>query len=75
VTGSDYQDPRKYVWLAGLLRRDIENGTLAARQPTPTISRLTQEHCVSRDTARHALRVLEADELVWYVPGRGYYVR
>ena len=75
MTGSDYPDPRKYVWLAGLLGRDIENGTLAARQAVPTISRLPQEHCVSRDTARHALRVLEADELVWYVPGRGYYVR
>jgi DNA-binding GntR family transcriptional regulator len=75
VTGGDRQDPRKYVRLAGLLRRDIEDGTLAASQPAPTISQLTQGHCVSRDTARHALRVLEADKLVWYVPGRGYYVR
>src|SRR2546430_1532623 len=75
VTGGDHQDPRKYVRLAGLLRREIEDGTLAARQRAPSISWLTQEHSISRDTARHALRVLEADELVWYVPGHGYYVR
>lgn len=74
MTGGDHQDPRKYVQLADLLRREIEDGALAARQPAPTISWLTQQHGISRDTARHALRVLEAEELVWYVPGHGYYV-
>jgi DNA-binding GntR family transcriptional regulator len=70
----DGRDPRKYVRLADKLRREIEDGTLAAREPIPAISRLAQEHQMSPATARRAMHALLAEDLIRYVPGHGYYV-
>jgi len=40
----------------------------------PSIITLTQEHGIARQTAAKALRLLEAEGLVYRVPGLGYYV-
>ncbi len=48
---------------------------LSDDQATPSITTLTQEHSVARQTAAKALRVLETEGLVYRVPGLGYYVR
>jgi DNA-binding GntR family transcriptional regulator len=73
TSGSD--DPRAYVRLAALLRGQIESGTLKSGQPTPSITTLSQEHGIARQTAAKALRLLEDEGLVYRVPGLGYYVR
>jgi len=54
--------------------QQITNGTLRLGQPTPSITTLTQEHGIARQTAAKALRVLESEGLVYRVPGLGYYV-
>ena len=59
---------------ADLLRQQISDGELRPGQPTPSITMLTQEHGIARQTAAKALRVLEAEGLVYLVPGLGYYV-
>jgi DNA-binding GntR family transcriptional regulator len=74
TTGSHWDDPRAYVRLANLLRQQISNSTLRPGQPTPSITTLTQEHGIARQTAAKALRVLESEGLVYRVPGLGYYV-
>ena len=66
--------PRVYVRIATGLRRRIESGELAPGEPVPSITTLTQEWGVARETAAHAPQVLEAEALVRRYPGRGYYV-
>jgi DNA-binding GntR family transcriptional regulator len=67
-------DPRAYVRLSELLRGRIESGELAAGQPVPSITTLTQEHGMARETAAKALRLLEDEGLLVRYPGLGYYV-
>lgn len=64
-----------YQQLADLLRADIESGRLPANRPVPSETTLQQRHGVSRDTVRHALRVLREDGAVVTVRGKGTYVR
>lgn len=68
-------DPRAYVRLANQLRQQITDGQLQPGQPTPSITSLTQDHGVARQTAAKALHLLETEGLVYRVPGLGYYVR
>lgn len=68
------EDPRAYVRIAGLVRAQIEAGTLAPGDPVPSITSLVQEHGVARQTAAKGLRLLETEGLVRRVPGLGYYV-
>lgn len=74
TAGGQPDDPRAYVRLANLLRQQISDGELRPGEPTPSITTLTQEHGIARQTAAKALRVLEAEGLVYRVPGLGYYV-
>jgi DNA-binding GntR family transcriptional regulator len=74
MTSDDESDPRAYVRIAALIRRQINDGTIQPGQPVPSITHLVQEHGVARITASHALRVLEDEGLVRRVPGLGYYV-
>lgn len=67
-------DPRAYVRLAALLRGQIESGELAPGEPAPSITTLSQEHGIARQTAAKALRMLESEGLVIRYPGLGYYV-
>jgi DNA-binding GntR family transcriptional regulator len=68
------EDPRIYVRIAADIKRRIAADELKAGQPVPSITALTQEWGVARETAAHALQVLEAEGLVRRYPGRGYYV-
>jgi DNA-binding GntR family transcriptional regulator len=70
----DDHDPRIYLRIAAEIRGRIEAGDLKAGQPVPSITTLCQEWGVARETASHALQVLEAEGLVRRYPGRGYYV-
>jgi DNA-binding transcriptional regulator YhcF (GntR family) len=75
VSISDESDPRAYVRLAALLRRQIAEGTLAPGMPTPSITTLSQEYGHARQTCAKALRVLEDEGLLVRIPGLGYYVK
>ena len=67
-------DPRAYVRIAASVRALIESGELASGQPVPSITTLTQEHGVSRETAGKALRLLETEGRLVRFPGLGYFV-
>jgi DNA-binding GntR family transcriptional regulator len=68
------EDPRAYVRIAANLRQRIMSGELAAGKPLPSITTLTQEWGVARETASHAVTVLVGEGLVRRVPGLGYHV-
>ena len=68
------EDPRAYVRIADGLRERIASGELAPGMPMPSITTLSQENGVARQTAAKALRTLEAEGLVRRIPGLGYYV-
>jgi len=74
VSISDESDPRAYVRLAAMLRRQIAEGTLAPGMPTPSITTLSQEYGHARQTCAKALRILEDQGLLTRIPGLGYYV-
>jgi GntR family transcriptional regulator len=61
--------------IAAMLGERIAAGDLAPGQMTPSITRLCADHGVARQTAAHALRVLQDAGLVSRVPGLGYHVR
>jgi DNA-binding GntR family transcriptional regulator len=67
-------DPRAYIRIAALLAEHITTGELAPGQATPSITRLCAEHGVARQTAAHALHVLQDAGLVHRVHGLGYHV-
>ena len=75
MAGEDSDDPRIYVRIAAQLRQRMGSGDLAAGDRVPSITTLTQEWGVARETAAHALRVLEEDGLIQRFPGKGYYVK
>ena len=68
------EDPRAYVRIADSVRQEITAGRLQPGQPVPSITTLSQEYGVARQTAAKALRLLESEGLVYRVPGLGYYV-
>jgi len=69
------QNARGYVWLAGELRVAIAAGTIPAGDSLPSTRRLGAEHGVSPETARRAIKELEAEGLVVSEPRHGYRVQ
>jgi DNA-binding GntR family transcriptional regulator len=74
VSIPDESDPRAYIRLAAILRKEIADGTLATGMPTPSITTLSQRYGHARQTCAKALRLLEDEGLLTRVPGLGYYV-
>jgi DNA-binding GntR family transcriptional regulator len=68
-------DPRLYVRLAARLRRQILDGEVSPGQRVPSITALSEEVGYARQTCGKAVRLLEQEGLVTFVPGLGYYVR
>ena len=67
-------DPRAYVRLAAIVRQQIIDGKLWPGGPAPSITFLSQEHGHARPTCGKALRILEDEGLLTWIPGLGYYV-
>ena len=67
-------DPRACIRIAAALHERISAGDLAPGQAVPSITRLCADYGVARQTAAHALRVLQGAGLVHRVPGLGYHV-
>jgi DNA-binding GntR family transcriptional regulator len=66
-------DPRLYVRLAVRLRSQILDGEVAAGQRVPSITALSQELGCARQTCGKAVRLLEQEGLLTFIPGLGYY--
>jgi GntR family transcriptional regulator len=67
-------DPRLYVQISDALRGQIEDGTFKAGKPMVSLGTVAASFTVSRRTARRAMQVLVDEEMVWLVPGLGYFV-
>ena len=63
-----------YLWLAALLRDQIEAGHLGAHGPVPSERVLSERYGVSRMTARHALETLTLEGYLYRHPRRGTFV-
>jgi hypothetical protein len=61
-------DPRAYIRIAAVLRERITAGELVPGHATPSITRLCADHGVARQTAAHALHVLQDAGLVYRSP-------
>lgn len=64
-----------YRRIAADLQRAIAAGDLAPGASLPSESALGSEYGVSRGTVRQALSLLERDELIRTMPGKGRFVR
>lgn len=64
-----------YRQLANLLREQIEDGRLAPGQVLPSEQTLMDQHQISRDTVRNAVKVLVDEGIVERVQGKGSFVR
>jgi DNA-binding GntR family transcriptional regulator len=71
TTGAD--DPRLYVRITADLRQKISGGDIQAHANV-SVTTLSQQWRVHRQTASKALRALEEDGLIRRYPGVGYYV-
>jgi DNA-binding GntR family transcriptional regulator len=60
--------------LAALIREQIASRALAPGGRLPSIATLRSEHGHSRQTVGKAMRILEAEGLIYPVPGLGYFV-
>ena len=67
-------DPRPYVQMAAVIRKQILDGDLQQGDPTPTITELAATYGHARPTCAHALHMLEAEGFVTRIPGHGYFV-
>jgi DNA-binding GntR family transcriptional regulator len=74
VRSTAMEDPRLYVRIADSIRATIESGELRPGEPVPSITTLTQEHGVARQTAAKALKVLADEVVIRQWPGLGYFV-
>lgn len=63
-----------YVLIAAELREQIQGQKLAAHTLLPSERELSEQHGVSRMTARHALILLENEGIVYRKPPRGTFV-
>jgi DNA-binding transcriptional MocR family regulator len=74
ATGRDWHraDPRAYIRIAAVLRDRIAAGELVPGHAAPSITRLCADRGVARQTAAHALHVIQDAGLVYQVPGLGY---
>lgn len=57
------------------IRRQITDGTLPPGAPIPSRAQLTRKYQVGETAARHALRVLATEGLIYGRVGSGHYVR
>ena len=60
-----------YAQVARQLREQIMSGELGPRDQLPSLKRLVQETGLAVGTVQHAIRVLEAEGIVYTVSGAG----
>ncbi|GAA5054112.1 DNA-binding GntR family transcriptional regulator [Thermocatellispora tengchongensis] len=71
----DYDgDTHLYLQVAEIIRRRIAEGDLASGDAIPSEAEIQQEFGIARTTARHAVRMLREQGLVYTVQGEGTFV-
>jgi GntR family transcriptional regulator len=73
MRASDRSSPL-YLWVAALLREQIEAGHLDAHGSVPSERALSEHYGVSRMTARHAVETLTREGYLYRHPRRGTFV-
>jgi len=63
-----------YLWVASLLRDQIQGAGLEAHRPVPSERVLSERYNVSRMTARHALQTLALEGYLYRSPRKGTFV-
>jgi GntR family transcriptional regulator len=63
-----------YLWVAALLREQIDAGTLDPHGAVPSERALSEQYGVSRMTARHAVETLTREGYLYRHPRRGTFV-
>lgn len=66
-------DPRPYIRMAARLRRQILAGEIAPGQPVPSLTTLSREFGHARMTCSKAMRLLEQEGLLTFIPDLGYH--
>jgi DNA-binding GntR family transcriptional regulator len=66
-------DPRPYIRMAARLRREILASEVAPGQSVPSLTTLNQEFGHARTTCGKAMRLLEQEGLLTFIPGLGYH--
>ena len=65
----------KYKQIVQSVMRDIERGVLKKGDQLPSISELSIEYLLARDTVEKAYRELRSCGLITSIQGKGYYVQ
>lgn len=73
MTGED-DDPRVYMRILTLVRKQVTDGTLEPGARTPPIGAFCGQFGCARQTAGKAMRALAKEGLLVRYPGLGYYV-
>lgn len=73
--GEELERKAKYEEIIEWIRRQIQDGKLVPGDKIPSENELAEEFKVSRQTARHALNVMEMDLMVERRRGSGTYVK
>ncbi|SDG15250.1 GntR family transcriptional regulator [Sinosporangium album] len=63
-----------YLRIVEDIRRQINDGTLPPGAPIPSRAQLTRKYGIGETAARHALRVLAGEGLIFGLVGSGHYV-
>ncbi len=64
----------KYQQIVNSIIHDIEKGYLEIGGKIPSISEISEEYLLSRDTVEKALNILKKKKVILSVKGKGYYV-
>jgi DNA-binding transcriptional regulator YhcF (GntR family) len=64
----------KYQQIVNSIIHDIEKGYLEVGEKIPSISEISEEYLLSRDTVEKALNILKKKKVILSVKGKGYYV-
>lgn len=64
----------KYRQIVNSIIEDIEKGYLIVGDKIPSISEISEEYLLSRDTVEKALNILKDRKIILSVKGKGYYV-
>ncbi|WP_114748487.1 GntR family transcriptional regulator [Pleomorphovibrio marinus] len=64
----------KYQQIVNAVIHDIEKGYLKVGEKIPSISEISEEYLLSRDTVEKALNILKKKKIILSVKGKGYYV-
>ena len=72
-------EPRRpqppYLRIAGIIREQIDHGAYAPGDQIPSMAKISEEHGVSRGTARRVLVQLKEWDLIEITPGWGSFVK